>query len=453
MVTYEELSSKHTAESRVAMPEHLARLAWNADRVSAERERGLRALLGVAKERSPWHRERLAHIDADTASERDLSRIPPMTKDEMMANFDGIVTDRRLSRDVVERHLDSLEDDAYLFDEFHAVASGGSSGTRGIFVYDWAGWLTCRLLLMRYATRTMRRLFGADAAPTLGYVAAGKATHMTYAMVRTFGSGAGAVAVPATLPVSEIVARLNALQPDILGGYPSMLYALAGEATAGRLTIRPRIVRAGSEPLLPEMRAAMESAWACEVVNTLGTSEGASASSCGQSEGMHLNEDLVIFEMVDRDGNPVAPGVRAAKMYITNLYNLAQPLIRYELTDETMVLEGPCACGSAMRRISDIEGRSDDVFTYAGGVVVHPLIFRSRLGHERNIVEYRVTQTPRGAEVAVRTQGDVDVAAVARDLEAELSRLGLATPVVSVGTVDAFDRQATGKLKRFVPLG
>lgn len=369
-----------------------------------------------------------------------------------MANFDGILTDRRLSRSVVEAHLDSLEDDSYLLDEFHAVASGGSSGTRGVFVYDWDGWLLCRLMLMRFSARHQSRDPEFPLSPVVAWVAAGKATHMTYAMARTFGARSGVVPIPATLPLADIVTRLNDLQPDVLAGYPSMLYPLAGEAGAGRLKIKPRLVRPGSEPLLPEMRAAFEEAWACPIINIYGTSEGGSASSCGQSRGMHLNEDLVIFEMVDAGGSPVPAGVRAEKMYITNLLNRAEPLIRYELTDETTLIDAPCPCGSALRRIDDIEGRSDDVFTYAGGLVVHPLSFRSRLGHERDVIEYQVSQTPHGASIAIRTQGDVDTSSLAVALESELLRLGLAKPSVTVEIVDGFDRQKTGKLKRFLPL-
>jgi phenylacetate-coenzyme A ligase PaaK-like adenylate-forming protein len=275
---------------------------------------------------------------------------------------------------------------------------------------------------------------------------------MTFAMSRTFGASSGVTPVPATLPISEIVARLNELQPEILGGYPTMLYALAGEARSGRLSIKPRMLRPGSEPLLPEIREAMLDVWGASIINILGTSEGATASSCGESDGMHLNEDLVIFELVDANGDPVPPGVRAAKMYITNLYNLAQPLIRYELTDEATLIDEPCPCGSSMRRIADIEGRSDDLFTYDGGIVVHPLVFRSRMGHERNVIEYQVTQTARGASIALRAQGELDMSRVAADIESELSRLGLPHPYVTVERVAAFDRQATGKLKRFIPL-
>jgi phenylacetate-CoA ligase len=408
----------------------------------------------VAKERSPWHAARLAHIDARNVTLSDLPSIPPMTKSDMMANLDGIFTDGRLTQRLVEDHLASLDDDRYLLDEFHVVASGGSSGTRGVFVYDWDGWLQCRLSIMRFSVRHQQRHFAPGAPAVVGWVSASKATHMTFAMGRTFGGGAGggAVSIPATLPLIEIVARLNELQPDILAGYPTMLFPLAREAMAGRLRISPRLVRPGSEPLLPEMRAALHDAWGSPVINVYGTSEGASASSCGEAAGMHLNDDVVIFEPVDANGAPVPPGRRAAKLLITNLYNYAQPLIRYELTDETEFIDGPCPCGAAMQRVADIEGRTDDVFVYDGGIVIHPLTFRSELGRQPAILEYQVKQQPGGAAIAIRAAGPIDTESLRQKVASALASAGLHDAAVAVEVVDRFDRQETGKLKRFIPM-
>src|SRR4030095_4253022 len=158
----------------------------------------------------------------------------------------------------------------------------------------------------------------------------------------------------------------------------------------GRLRVKPALVMCASEPLLPEMRASIEEVWNVRVVNRYFTSEGPSPSDCGAGYGMHLNEDVCIFEPVDEHGAPVAVGQRAAKLFVTPLFNLAQPLIRYELTDEVTLKDAACPCGSGMRLIDDIGGRSDDTFLYAGGVVAHPMLFRSPLGRQRNIVEYQV---------------------------------------------------------------
>ena len=218
MTDYATLRQRHVAEFRALVPEHLERIAWPVERIRAERQRRLRTLLGVAKARLSWHRQRLAGIDPETATEADLSRIPPMTKDDMMENLDGIFTDPRLSRGLVEAHLETLTDDAYLLDEFHVFASGGSSGRRGVFVWDWNGWLWFALALARFWVRERAEHPGLGLDAVEAVVAADKASHMTGAA--TFSSPTVA-RFPATLSLQEIVAGLNRVQPAILRGYPT----------------------------------------------------------------------------------------------------------------------------------------------------------------------------------------------------------------------------------------
>jgi phenylacetate-coenzyme A ligase PaaK-like adenylate-forming protein len=168
---------------------------------------------------------------------------------------------------------------------------------------------------------------------------------------------------------------------------------------------------------------------------------------------MHLNEDLVIVEPVDEAGLPVAPGERSAKVYLTNLFNRALPLVRYELTDEVTILAESCLCGSAHRCVADIQGRLDDVFAY-DDLRVHPHVFRSALGRHAGVVEYQVRQTPRGARVAVRCGGPVDLDRLGIELADELAALGLARPTVEVSAVERIERDpGPAKLRRFVPLG
>jgi phenylacetate-coenzyme A ligase PaaK-like adenylate-forming protein len=129
-----------------------------------------------------------------------------------------------------------------------------------------------------------------------------------------------------------------------------------------------------------------------------------------------------------------------------------QPLIRYELTDEITVLEDPCSCGITLLRIEDIQGRFDDAFTYPGGITVHPFAFRSVLGRERNIVEYQVLQTSRGADIRVRCDGTIDPGPIASALRAKLNEIGLGEPDITITPVEVLSRQESGKFRRFVPL-
>ena len=154
-----------------------------------------------------------------------------------------------------------------------------------------------------------------------------------------------------------------------------------------------------------------------------------------------------------RRASPVPAGVRAAKIYVTNLINVDPlPLIRYEITDEVTLLEDQCPCGSTRRLVDDIQGRLDDSFTYSDVGVVHPHVFRSRLGRERHVVEYQVVQTPRGATIELCCNGKVDLESVRQGLIGDLQRLGLTDPQVGILSVDAIKRVVSGKLRRFVPL-
>lgn len=455
MTTYEELHQRHVADAATMMPQLMARLEWPPERLAAHRLDQLRQLLRIAREQSPWHRKRLLHVNPDEVDEGTLAELPVMTKDDLMENFDEIVTDGRLQLPVVEAHLESLTTDAYLLDRYHACASGGSTGRRGVFVYDWEPWAVCYASWFRYEVRARQRdpqLAGAPAR--IGAVAAANATHMSSSLLQTFSSpNVESHRFPVTLPLPEVVAGLNAFQPTVLFGYPSALHPLAHEAEAGRLRISPLRVISASEPLLPEIRASVEKAWRAPVINVWGTSETCiTAVACGESPWLHVSEDLTIVEPVDTAGRPVPPGVRSDKIYLTNLFNPTLPLIRMEVTDEVTFVTQRCPCGSTLRCIEDLHGRLDDSFDY-GGLSVHPHVFRSPLSRRREVVEYQVHQTPRGASVFIRCTGPSDTAGLAAEIAAGLDKLGVTRAEVTVTSVERLERQTSGKLKRFVPLG
>ena len=208
-----------------------------------------------------------------------------------------------------------------------------------------------------------------------------------------------------------------------------------------------------SEPLLPEIRAAVAETWGAPLFNGFGTTEGLMGGSCSAGRGMHLSDDLFVIEPVDAQGDPVPPGERAAKVYLTNLYNRVQPLIRYELTDEITVLDGPCPCGvdaTAHRRHPGPPRRLLHVPRRARPCT--PSRSARSLGRERDIVEYQVRQTARGADIQVCCHGPSTPPASRRRIRAALVDHGLAGAEVSITPVETLGRQDSGKLRRFVPL-
>src|SRR3954468_21420937 len=157
------------------LPIEAERLMWPLERLHRLRDERLRALLRTAKARSPWHGKRLAGVDVDAVTGADLAAIPTMTKTDVMEHWDEIVTDRRLTLELAEAHLERVaaEGPAYLLGEYQVVTTGGSSGTRGVFAWDFEGWLGFGLARER-PTFWLRR---DDREVRRAFVAAAHATH------------------------------------------------------------------------------------------------------------------------------------------------------------------------------------------------------------------------------------------------------------------------------------
>lgn len=440
MATFDEMRQRHVEDLIARFPKRLEPLTWDAAQLAESRQAALRTLLVHAASESAWHHERLAGLDPSRATEVDVASLPVMTKADVMANFDEIVTDRRITLDVAEAHLAALDDGpGYLFEQYQVVATGGSSGVRTIVVWDWDGWMDCFISLSRYQlSRSGGELGGGPIAGVVG----DHPSHMAAAMQATFSNPLVEMhRIDAALPIAEIVGRLNEIQPETLLAYASVAHRLALEAAAGRLRIAPQKVMSGSEALLPETRPLIEEVWGITVDNGYGASEtGCIAHTCGHGPWLHLSDDFLIVEIEDD------------RVLVTNLINKVMPLIRYELDDRTQLLDVQCPCGSAHRVIGDIEGRSDDTFHFSGDRAVHPIVFSTAIGKERTVAEYQVRQRGDAVDIDVVANGDLDPLALQSSVERGLEDAGATSVKVTVKTVSAIARHGTtAKLRRYLP--
>jgi phenylacetate-coenzyme A ligase PaaK-like adenylate-forming protein len=115
------------------MAGHIERLGWSPGQLAGLQRARLRALLAHAIDRSPFHAARLARIDPARFELTDVAQLPIMTKAQMMNGFDEVVTDRRLTRELVDQHIAaSSAEPSLLFGDYVCLVSGGSSGLRGV---------------------------------------------------------------------------------------------------------------------------------------------------------------------------------------------------------------------------------------------------------------------------------------------------------------------------------
>jgi phenylacetate-coenzyme A ligase PaaK-like adenylate-forming protein len=220
-----------------------ARERWPRERLERFQQERLEALVRHAAGRSPFWAERLPR------GRVRLGELPTLEKAEMMERFDDLVTDRRLRRDELLAHLDAIDRDELYLDDYRVMATSGSSGRKGVFVYDRSGWVDLLSQFMRYTewAGTKPRL------PRLRVAAVGGAspTHMTQRVAASTDVGLHRIlALPVTLPLPRLVAELNAFAPTNMNAYPSIASLLAEEQLAGRSPTSqrssPRPARAGA---------------------------------------------------------------------------------------------------------------------------------------------------------------------------------------------------------------
>ncbi|KTD76567.1 phenylacetate--CoA ligase family protein [Legionella waltersii] len=457
----ERLISKQTQYFFENYQKHHDGLHCSKQTLQQIRDERLRSLLTHAKLNSPWYKKTLAHIDIQNFTVQNLNELPTINKSILMDNWDAIVTDRRLTLALLEKHLEQKTheiDELYLFNRYHVVTTGSTSGKRGVFIFDWDEWNTYYTCFVRnplYNHERTQLLFNPTQKLKIVYFFTKNITFTAYAFIKSFQfTNNEHYCFPMTAPIAQICTNLNQMQPDVLISMPSFIYKLCQEAYFGRLNIQPKAIFVGAETHYAQFQTFIKEVWPnVSVFNTYSSTEGVLGMNCrANHDEMHLNEDLCIVEPIDEHNNPVAKGVLSNKQYITNLYNYTLPLIRYESSDHLLFLDKTCDCGIQHQLIVSPGGRSEFDFIYSENTYVNHSLFVKLLLAEKNIQEYQVIQTRYGADIKILTKGMVDKVKLQKTISEELSKVGLHQPRINILEVTQFEYLLSGKLRRFLKM-
>ena len=209
-------------------------------------------------------------------------------------------------------------------------------------------------------------------------------------------------------PIEKTIEQLDKLNPNIVSAPPSMLKLLAAELQKRRLKISPKLVYSYAEVIYPEVKKYLEKNFKCKVHEIYQGSEGCYALTCRQGN-LHINEDMVLFELFDDRGLPTKDGEPSHKLLVTDLHKKSQPIIRYELNDIITISKEKCSCGSNFRVIKQIQGRADDMFwglrtdTKNPQFIFQDYIGRTIISTSEDIEEYQATQD-NYTEITLRIQ-------------------------------------------------
>ena len=194
-----------------------------------------------------------------------------------------------------------------------------------------------------------------------------------------------------TDPPELNIKKLRRIRPQHLHGYPSGLLEIAEYLEKqGRMLRIPNIC-CGAEVLDEATRSMIQRFFAAQVFDLYGTREvGNIAWECRQHQGLHVNDDAILLELLDDSGREVPPGSEG-EVVVTFLDGYDYPLIRYRLGDRAVRLAGACPCGVQFSRLHQVTGRSDSRIRLPSGEWISGLVFQE-LRALPDVAAFRIIQ-------------------------------------------------------------
>ena len=344
----------------------LCRLRSNTKKTKEQirrlQDKKLYELLTYAYENSAYYRNSFNKkgITKKKIKSTPLSEFPCIDKTTLIDNFDTLVTVSDLKQDQLCRFDEEEDLDSKVFrHQYHVVHSSGSTGKPNYFIYDNNAWNNMLVGIIRGALWNMSlpsMLKFLLKGPRVLYIAA---TEGRYGGAMSISDGidglhAKQLFLDINTPINEWIEKIRKFDPNMIIGYPSAIKILGELIQENNLKLSiERIVSCG-EPLNSGLRSYLKKIFETEIYNFYGASESlALGIEDDISDGMYLFDDLNIIE-VEKDC-----------MYLTCLYNFAQPLIRYKLSDK-LVYKKSQNGRFPFSIVETIVGRNEDVMWFNG---------------------------------------------------------------------------------------
>jgi phenylacetate-CoA ligase len=324
----------------------------SADEMRSIQDKRLVETVEYVYDRVPYYKKKMEDIDLypeDIKSCDDLYKLPFTTKDDL--------------RDTYPYGLVAVD-----LDEIVRIhASSGTTGKRIVVAYtkeDIDTW-----------SDVMARCFARIETDSKDIV------HVAYGYgLFTGGLGAhyGAEKLGATvIPISGGNSRrqvefLTDLKPTVIACTPSYMLHLYEVMIDAGYTLDDISLKAGifgAEPWSENMRKEIERLLKIKAYDIYGLSEITGpgvASECIAQNGLHINEDCYLPEIVDViDHKPLGLNEQG-EIVFTTIKKKGMPLIRYRTKDITKLFKDDCICGRTLVKMERVTGRTDDMLIIRG---------------------------------------------------------------------------------------
>ncbi len=315
------------------------------EKLAAFRDNRLQLMIRHAYRTAPFYKklmDRAGVKPADIRTEKDLIKLPLVTKQDIQMNYGECVSSQ------------------FTEDQCLVRTTSGSSGKMLRVLWETDSFWN--RLTMYY--RCLSMIGYTPFKKLLYFLPVPEKSGFTFGLFRQMG-------LEPKTPFEEIRKHLLTFKPHVMAIYPSYALDLAKFLSSDDiLNIGLEAISLNSEMILPQDRAEIERKFNCPAYDEYSSVEmGFIASMCRKKKN-HVFTDNVILEILDAQGHPARPGERG-EIVLTSLTNYAMPFIRYRIGDYSYFPENrTCSCGLPFPVIGPIEGRKDDSFVLTDGTTI-----------------------------------------------------------------------------------
>lgn len=351
------------AQQLVAEGMHLS----DTDRRKLQQQR-LHELVDYARQHSPYFTKLYAHIP----EQYSLTDLPVTQKADLLNHYNDWVTDRELDIDKVLAYVcrDASQANELLLGKYTALKTSGSSGNPLPMVRDdHRNKIHAQLIAQRLCGRMDPDFLNIRKNKVATVIHTSNGASSYEAAKRMLQANPGYehnfLCISVLDSIEHIVEELNRFQPDSMTGYPSVLVQLALEQQKGNLQLQLKAMASSAEMLSEENFYLLQKAFNCPIANNYCMTEGGEIAMTHNCPHLHLNEDWIIVEPVDKDMNPLGETDEWSEgILVTDLSNYVQPIIRYYVNDVVRIKREPQECCPLPQL--EIRGRVLPTYTIAG---------------------------------------------------------------------------------------
>lgn len=316
---------------------------WSHDEIKQHQWKRIKIIIKHAYDNCSFYKDRFDSLKLHPDTIRsfdDFSQISPLTRQDL------------------NEHLNDLTAANIQKDEIHFSTTGGSTGLATRFARDnaclgiknaseyrfnrWAGWKPGDKSLYYWPAL-------ADFSEKSAKFKMARSKYYS----RSLSLYAGRLNDDV---LSEHLSLYIKFRPDLVRAFPSALHRFAEYVEQSGLILPPlKAVISVGEPLQDFQRETFKNIFRCEIFNCYVSREcGNIACECPAHNGLHIAEELIYMEIGNHKHGEIG------EVYLTDLWNMGMPFIRYKIQDAARWLEGKCSCGKEHKRIGVDAARISD---------------------------------------------------------------------------------------------